>query len=308
MWSPFKAYTANCDAEEREAGMEISTKEVALFIVYPDKESNKYSRGVVGLLTGSERFPGAGVLSSKGALRSGAGFCRYIGENQFCNSLVLNSCPEIVIGEGKCDSFLVGSGISDIFHDSRSDLARRLLTNPSMYREERGWLVLDAGAMDLILDFTSLVPTVITPHSGELQRLLKKKGVEVEVQTILKDPVHFANLASTLFSCAVLLKGATTVVAFKGFSEEVKADCHYLACAGTGDILAGFLTGFLALTKPKSEREFVRACAAAAYLHNLSAKIASESFEGPGHPIIASDVADNLPNAYLWAARKDKLE
>lgn len=263
---------------------------------------------MAGLLTGSDRFPGAGVLSSKGALRSGAGFCRYIGESQFCNSLVLNSCPEMVMGVGKCDSFLVGSGISDISQDLRGDLARSLLTNPSMYREERGWLVLDAGGMDLILDSSPAVPAVITPHSGELQRLLEKKGVEAEAGSILEDPVHFANLASRLFSCAVLLKGATTVVAFKGFSEEVKADCHYLACAGTGDVLAGFLTGFLALTKPKSEREFVRACAAAAYLHNLSAKIASESFEGPGHPIIASDIADNLPNAYLWAARKDKLE
>ena len=278
------------------------------FLVFPDASSNKYSRGVIGLLTGSDRFPGAGVLSSKGALRSGAGFCRYIGENQFCNSLVLNSCPEIVIGEGKCDSFLIGSGISNIFHDSRSDLAMRLLVDSSMYREEGAWLVLDAGGMDLILDSSPAVPTVITPHSGELQRLFKKRGIEVEAQAILKDPVHFAKLASSLFSCAVLLKGSTTVVAFKGFSEEVKADCHYLACAGTGDVLAGFLTGFLALTKPKSERELVRTCAVAAYLHNLSAKIASKSLEGPGHPIIASDVADNLPNAYLWAARKDKLE
>ena len=299
---------ANCDAEAREVGMEINAKEVALFIVYPDKESNKYSRGVVGLLTGSERFPGAGVLSSKGALRSGAGFCRYIGESQFCNSLVLNSCPEMVMGEGKCDSFLIGSGISDISQGSRGDLARRLLTDPFMYRKERGWLVLDAGAMDLILDSPSTVPTVITPHSGELQRLFKKRGIEVETQAILKDPVHFAKLASGLFSCAVLLKGSCTVVADGNFVEEVNADCHFLACAGTGDVLAGFLAGFLALTKPKGEREFVRACAAAAYLHNLSAKIASESLEGPGHPIIASDVADNLPNAYLWAARKDKLE
>lgn len=259
-------------------------------------------------MTGSDRFPGAGVLSSKGALRSGAGFCRYIWESQFCNSLVLNSCPEMVMGVGKCDSFLIGSGIFDIFHDSRSELAMRLLVDSSMYRGGRGWLVLDAGGMDLILDSSPAVPAVITPHSGELQKLLKKKGVEAEAGSILKNPVHFANLASRLFSCAVLLKGATTVVAFKGLSEEVKADCHYLACAGTGDVLAGFLTGFLALSKPKGEREFVRACAAAAYLHNLSAKIASESFEGPGHPIIASDVADNLPNAYLWAARKDKLE
>lgn len=263
---------------------------------------------MAGLLTGSDRFPGAGVLSSKGALRSGAGFCRYIGENQFCNSLVLNSCPEIVMGIGKCDSFLIGSGISDIFHDSRSDLAMRLLVDSSMYREERGWLVLDAGGMDLIFDSSPAVPTVITPHSGELQRLLKKKGVEVEVQTILKDPVHFANLASSLFSCAVLLKGSCTVVADGNFVEEVNADCHFLACAGTGDVLAGFLAGFLASCKPEEKEEFVKACAAAVYLHNLSAKIASKSFEGPGHPIVASDVADNLPNAYLWAARKDKLE
>ena len=288
--------------------MALSLKESSSFIIYPNKDSNKYSRGVAGLLTGSKCFPGAGVLSAKAALRSGAGFCRYMGEGQFCNSLVLGSCPEIVLGEGACDSFLIGSGISDILCDPRRDLAKRIFSDPSIYRENRGWLVLDAGGMDLILDSSPAVPTVITPHSGELQRLLKKKGVEAQAQTILEDPVHFANLASSLFSCAVLLKGSTTVVAFKGFSEEVKADCHYLACAGTGDVLAGFLAGFLALTKPKSEREFVRACAAAAYLHNLSAKIASKSFDGPGHPIIASDVADNLPNAYLWAARKDKLE
>ena len=278
----------------------FSREDARSFLVFPDASSNKYSRGVAGLLTGSDSFPGAGVLSFKGALRSGAGLCRYIGESQFCNSLVLNSCPEMVMGIGKCDSFLVGSGISDIFQDPRSDLAKRLFTDPSMYRGEKGWLVLDAGGMDLILNSPSLVPTVITPHSGELQRLLKKKGVEAQAQTILKDPVHFANLASRLFSCAVLLKGATTVVAFKGFSEEVKADCHYLACAGTGDVLAGFLTGFLAMTKPKSEREFVRACAAAAYLHNLAGKIASQSMDGPGRPIVAGDVADNLPNAFLW--------
>ena len=167
---------------------------------------------------------------------------------------------------------------------------------------------LDAGAMDLILDSPSAVPTVITPHSGELQRLFKKRGIEVEAQAILKDPVHFAKLASGLFSCAVLLKGSCTVVADGNFVEEVNADCHFLACAGTGDVLAGFLAGFLASCKPEGKEEFVKACAAAVYLHNLAAKIASKSFEGPGHPIIASDVADNLPNAYLWAARKDKLE
>ena len=278
----------------------FSREDARSFLVFPDASSNKYSRGVAGLLTGSDRFPGAGVLSSKGALRSGTGLCRYIGESQFCNSLVLNSCPEMVMGIGRCDSFLVGSGISDIFQDPRSDLARRLFTDPSMYRGEKGWLVLDAGAMDLILNSPSLVPTVITPHSGELQKLLKKKGIEATAEDILDNPLRFAKLASRLFSCAVLLKGATTVVTFKGFSEEVKADCHYLACAGTGDVLAGFLAGFLAMTKPKSEREFVRSCAAAAYLHNLAGKIASQSMDGPGRPIVAGDVADNLPNAFLW--------
>ena len=122
----------------------VHEEEVTSFIRFPNSDSNKYSRGVGALLIGSERFPGAGVLSSKGALRSGAGFCRYIGESQFCNSLVLNSCPEMVIGVGKCDSFLIGSGIADILKDPRSDLAKRILADSSMYRGGRGWLVLDA--------------------------------------------------------------------------------------------------------------------------------------------------------------------
>ncbi|MBR6439923.1 MAG: NAD(P)H-hydrate dehydratase [Aeriscardovia sp.] len=283
-------------------------KEARSFIVYPNADSNKYSRGVVGLLTGSDRFPGAGVLSCKAALRSGAGFCRYMGEGRFCNSLVLGNCPEIVLGEGACDSFLVGSGISDVLQDPRRDLAKRIFSDASMYRKGAGRLVLDAGAMDLVLDSLPAVPTVITPHSGELQKLLKKKGVEADAESILKDPVRFAKLASRLFSCAVLLKGSHTVAAAGDFSEEVEADCHFLACAGTGDVLAGFLAGFLAVSKPEGEEGFVRACAAAAYLHNLAGKIASRSMEGPGHSIVASDVAANLPNAYLWAIQKDKLD
>lgn len=286
----------------------FGAREAASFIVCPDKDSNKYSRGVAGLLTGSERFPGAGVLSSMGALRSGAGFCRYMGEGRLCNSLVLGSCPEIVLGEGTCDSFLLGSGISDILQDSRSDLAKRIFSNSSMYRGGHGWLVLDAGGMDLVLDFSPAVPTVITPHSGELQRLLRKKGVEAKAENILEDPVRFAKLASGLFSCTVLLKGTKTVIASEDCCEEVKVDCHYLSSAGTGDVLAGFLAGFLAFAKPKNAKQFVKACAAAAFFHNLSAKIASCSLSGHGKPIIASDVADNLPNAYLWTERKDKLE
>ena len=288
--------------------MALSLKEASSFIVYPNADSNKYSRGVAGLLTGSERFPGAGVLSSEGALRSGAGFCRYMGEGRFSDSLVLGSCPEIVLGEGACDSFLVGSGISNILQDRRRGLARRIFSDASMYRERRGWLVLDAGGMDLILDSPPVVPAVITPHSGELQRLLKNKGVEAEAEGILKDAVHFAKLASRLFSCAVLLKGPHTVAAAGDFSEEVEADCHFLACAGTGDVLAGFLAGFLAVCKPEGGEGFVKACAAAAYLHNLAAKIASDNLDGPGHPIVAGDVAANLPNAYLRAIQKDKLD
>ena len=279
---------------------DFGRQETISLIRYPDKDSNKYSRGVVGLLTGSERFPGAGVLSSRGALRSGAGFCRYMGEGQFCNSLVLGSCPEIVLGEGPCNSFLIGSGIPDILQDPRKDLAERIFSDPSIYRGGKGWLVLDAGAMDLVLNSSPAVPAVITPHSGELQKLLKKKGIEAAAEDILDNPLRFAKLASRLFSCAVLLKGACTVAALGDFSQEVNADCHFLACAGTGDVLAGFLAGFLAVYKPEGEEEFVRACAAAAYLHNLAGKIASQSMSGSGRPIVAGDVADNLPNAFLW--------
>ncbi|MBQ5520691.1 MAG: hypothetical protein IIT91_01195, partial [Aeriscardovia sp.] len=193
-----------------------------------------------------------------------------------------------------------GSGIPDIMQDPRKDLAERIFSDPSMYRGGKGWLVLDAGAMDLVLNSSSAVPAVITPHSGELQKLLKKKGIEAEAEDILDNPLHFAKLASRLFSCAVLLKGARTVAALGDFSQEVDADCHFLACAGTGDVLAGFLAGFLAVCKPDGEEEFVRACAAATYLHNLAGKIASRSMSGPGCPIVAGDVADNLPNAFLW--------
>ena len=277
------------------------------FISPPGKDSNKYTRGVAGIVAGSDKFPGAGVLASRAALRSGTGFCRFMGESQFCDTLVLNRSPEMVIGEGRCNSFLIGSGIVDISKDRRQGSIQRIMAG-ELWWDNSGYLVLDAGGMDLALSHTLPPLTVLTPHSGELSRLLKAKGEDGEVPEILANPVLYAEKASKLFSCAVLLKGTRTIASLGGYSEEVNIDCHYLACAGSGDVLAGFLAGFLALTKPEEGEEFVRACAAAAFFHNLSAKIASKSLTGQGRPIIAGDVADNLPNAYLWATQKGKLD
>ena len=76
----------------------------------PQLSDGKYSRGVVGLVTGSARYPGAAVLSATAAARANTGMVRYLGP-QRAQDMVLSSLPEAVIGKGRVQSWVVGSGV-----------------------------------------------------------------------------------------------------------------------------------------------------------------------------------------------------
>lgn len=130
-------------------------RDAAGILQAPTTNDSKYTRGVIGLLTGSERYPGAAVLGSAAAARVGAGYVRYAGP-EACRRLVLACDPEIVTGIGSADAWAIGSGMDGIDeNDPRVEAILSLLDPASPSSEtvglERGDVpairVVDAGAL-----------------------------------------------------------------------------------------------------------------------------------------------------------------
>ena len=259
-------------------------------LVIPSDLDNKYSRGVLGVITGSARFPGAAVLSSGAASATGVGMIRFHSSSGLAH-LVLHRNPEVVVQPGLVTAWLAGSGID---HKKYSDL-----TTWQRYRwftliaKQSVPTILDAGALHLAGKLDQ--PTVITPHAGELSRLLRTRGVTVDSEVIEGDPKKWARRASEEFNVTVLLKGSKTVVAHGKDLIELPASTPWLATAGTGDVLAGILGALVATNYIEilnDQNHLANLAASAAFIHNSAALLASR-----GSPITAAQVIDYIPAA-----------
>lgn len=250
----------------------------------PGPRDHKYTRGVVGLATGSDAFPGAAVLGAVAAVTAGAGMVRYVGPRR-AEDAVTAAAPEVVHGTGRVQAWVVGSGIdgpAEREHESdRYDSAMAAL------RSEEP-VVIDAGALTWFEPGVRPegAETVITPHAGELATLLQSRDIDVDRSTIEADPVTWARRAANETGATVLLKGGVTVIASPGdgpVTIENRAP-HWLATAGTGDVLAALIGVLLAAgLEPRS------AAGLAAYTHGRAAHLAN-----PDGPVRALDVARSL--------------
>lgn len=230
------------------------------YLKKPKESDHKYSRGVLSCITGSRKYPGAALLTTSAAIATGVGMVRYLGPNSVSKSVILNR-PTVVITKGRSDVLLLGSGIADGF--SIENLFRRYL----LAKANRLTLpkVLDAGALYLVRHVNA--PTIITPHVGELSKLLN-----VEASEISSDPIKYAQLAAKEFQVTVLLKGHETVVANPDRVIKLPPASSYLASAGTGDILAGILGALIAINKSEVGNEnLIEIGATASFIHALAA-------------------------------------
>jgi NAD(P)H-hydrate repair Nnr-like enzyme with NAD(P)H-hydrate dehydratase domain len=143
-------------------------RDAADWIAVPADDDDKYSRGVLGVVTGSDQYPGAAVLGVEAALHTGVGMLRYLGPERAA-SFVLHRRPEAVTSPGRVQAWLLGSGIDPATLDG-------VTTDRFQVAAESGLpLVLDAGALSL-REQTS-APIVLTPHFRELA---KASGPEVD--------------------------------------------------------------------------------------------------------------------------------
>jgi hydroxyethylthiazole kinase-like uncharacterized protein yjeF len=267
-----------------------SSRDVKKSIVIPSDLDNKYSRGVLGVITGSAKFPGAAVLSTGAASATGLGMIRFHSSSGLAH-LVLHKNPEVVVQPGPVTAWLAGSGIeAKKYSDVTTWQRHRWFT---LIAGQSVPTILDAGALHLAGKLDQ--PTVITPHAGELSRLLGSRGIAVESEAIEGDPKKWAGVASHELGVVVLLKGSKTVVAQGEDLIELPSSTPWLATAGTGDVLAGILgalvaTNYIEILNDKDH--LADLAASAAYLHNSAALLASR-----GSPITASQVIDYIPAA-----------
>lgn len=200
---------------------------------------------------------------------------------------------------------------------------------PRMHCDDMPPLCVDAGALDLLPE---RVPAhvVITPHAGELARLLARYGETVDTRDIAAEPWRWARRAHELTGATVLLKGAITIIVGPDDGDDTAVRTliagsapAWLGTAGAGDVLAGMLGALLAQQDGDIERDHTLTpsiAAAAAYLHGLAASNASQSercgWHAPhvysehdvlpwdertralGMPIVARDVIASIGDAF----------
>ncbi|MFF4889981.1 NAD(P)H-hydrate dehydratase [Micromonospora chersina] len=239
--------------------------------------SEKYSRGVVGVATGSATYPGAAVLSVSGALAGPTGMVRYAGG---ARAEVLHQHPSVIATDrvadaGRVQAWICGSGLGT-GEESAAEL-RAVLAAPVP-------VVLDADALTLLVDGKLAdrlrgrdAPIVVTPHDREYARLCGESPGADRVGAALR-------LAAWM-NAVVLLKGDRTIIGTPDGRAYVNpTGTPVLATGGTGDVLAGLLGSLLAAGLAPE-----RAAAAAAYLHGLAGREAAR-----GGPVAAPDVATAL--------------
>ena len=256
----------------------VTPPAVKKFIPRRLRNSNKGSFGKLLNIAGSEKYIGAAQLSSKAALRTGAGYvplkCAAHGgmdKSEAAKAAELTASATAVT---------IGCGMSDT-EDTR-EIVRAVL------KAGKCPVVIDADGINCLKDNIYELkdygrPIILTPHPGEFARLLKISAAEVQA-----DRIKLAKELSAATGAVILLKGVNTVIASPDGRTAVNPTGNpALAKAGTGDVLTGMIGALCA--------EGVEPFAAAvlgAYLHGQSAdelvtRMAPSS-------VTASDVADNL--------------
>lgn len=258
-----------------------SAKDSARCILTPSEIDHKYSRGTLGVITGSAQYPGAAVLTTSAALATGLGALRFHSSSGLAH-LVLHQSPEALVQPGPVTAWIAGSGI-----DSRR------YENFSTWLRHRWFKLLKLQSVPTLLDAGSLYlagkldqPTLITPHAGELSKLLALHGIKVSSEAIEANPQEWVLRAASSLHVTVLLKGSITYVAHEDLLIELPKATPWLATAGSGDVLAGIIGALIAtnyieiLNDPDRLAEIA---ATGAFIHNRAALAASD-----GGPITAS--------------------
>ena len=317
-------------AEGRKVSSHDAT--LACYLLKPEADSHKYSRGVVRIIAGSQRFPGAGLLCVAGASHSGVGMIR-LNAPERVENLVLAAHPQIVPDgpalTGACDALVLGPGLDAQKADWEA-LAQLLENTPA---------VIDASALEPVCALVKegklrlRAHHILTPHDGELARCLNlfagtdtdKTAGEIagkladkadkplgkfaaETSPALQRRIQGAQQLAALTGACVLAKGNRTVVV------DAKAQVHilpaatpWLATAGSGDVLAGLMGGLLALNVRAGAGHVGAPAASGSATSADAAGTSQQSADAQGRGAALASAAALAPEIAQLAARLHAL-
>jgi ADP-dependent NAD(P)H-hydrate dehydratase / NAD(P)H-hydrate epimerase len=270
---------ADIGLERAETAHARVTSEIVRLIPERQRGGNKYRSGSVLVVGGAPGMTGAVSLAAKAAFRADAGYVTICAPHQsmlVVETQVLEAVKrrleKVMEAAERAGALALGPGLGR--DESAKRLVRRLLEETELPA------VVDADALFGFEPIERRAPTVLTPHSGELARLL-----DVEAEWVDAHRLEAARRAVERFRCVVLLKGSDTIVAAPGARTLITAGTPRLATAGTGDVLTGIVGAFL--SKGMDAR---LAAAAGARVH------ADAALAWPhGRGLVASDVIAELP-------------
>lgn len=254
------------------------------------KNSNKGTFGHVLNIAGSEFYTGAAYFSSISALKTGCGLITLASTPTVLRTVGVLS-PDIILmpldnlkNIDKFQAVSIGCGFSQ---------SKRAINNfnkiMKLFKDFKQPIVIDADGLNILSKLKKFcLPEniILTPHPKELSRLM---GVNSE--EILSQPEFWTNKCCEKYNCTTVLKLHKTLIADNnGNFYENNTGNSALAHGGSGDVLCGMISGFLAQGLTAFE-----ACLLAVYLHGLSGELASK--ELTEYSVLASDLLKYIPSA-----------
>lgn len=301
----------------------ITEEEVRNILPKRPGDAHKGTCGKVFLIAGSTGMTGAATLASLSCLRAGAGMA-ILGIPQSLNdimevkvtevmtkplpdvrkkgALALRGLGEIMQALKWADCVALGPGLGQ--HFETVELVRRLVTRIELP------MVIDADGLNAIAKDSSILnqaeaPLILTPHIGELSRL-----INVPIEEIAKDRIKFASESAKKFNCVVVFKGAPTIVGEPERQVYVNPTGNAgMATAGSGDVLTGVIVGLLAqilmMKRQDIRKTMLESALAGVYIHGLCGDLAKEEKGEMG--MIAGDMMEKVPEALKWLVASSLL-
>jgi hydroxyethylthiazole kinase-like uncharacterized protein yjeF len=268
----------------------ITPKDVQGLVAPRLSATHKGTYGHVGIIAGSPGRSGAAVMCARAAIRTGAGLVSVRTDAETARLIHAGSAESMTDSVSDAPAFLANKSAALVGPGLRDD--------EDAYRETRA--MVDGIELPLILDASGLnayasraaelnprkLPRVITPHPGELARLLGS-----DARAINEDRIGAVREAARATNCVVVLKGHQTLVAEPDGHVFVNPTGNPgMATGGMGDVLSGIIAALLA----RGADPLDAACAGV-YLHGLAGDILAEEIGDTG--LLATEVADRVPHA-----------
>ncbi len=260
----------------------------------PNRPENSH-KGIFGHVlnvAGSQFYTGAAYFSSISALKVGAGRTTLLSTPPVL-SVLGSLCPDIILYPSKAikndffkefQAISIGCGLSQ--EVSAVKLFKKIM---NLLKNSEVPVVIDADGLNILSKIREIkLPqnTILTPHPKEMSRLMG-----ASVYEILENPETWVKECAEKYRCTVVLKLHKTLVADnQGNFYENSTGNSALAHGGSGDILCGMITGFLA-----QGTNIFNSCCLAIYLHGLAGELASEDLTQ--YSVLASDLLDYIPKA-----------